>query len=240
MRKGILELALFQVHEILGQIVLIHQHVILQILVAGNAMEIESVDMPPQVQRGIEHVPAVIAPVIIVWRSGFTRIPVHHAIGESVLAGVLVVCHIRKTEVVARAISHPETAACLITVIRLETRRLVLKEAITALIETRQPYGQFFAEFLIMGNLRQPPIVAAIAKSQVSAIRLQRISGKEAHQPSLCVKSIKRALWTSQHVYPIELIGVEIESGLAHDGHSVQIDAHRGAVDTASYSPHIH
>ena len=90
-----------------------------------------------------------------------------------------------------------------------------------------------------MRSLKIAVTTAAIAYPHVGALIVEGIARIESHQSALGILSVECALWTSQHIHTTQLIGVQIESRLAHHGYSVHIHTDGWTVHTAAYASHI-
>ena len=87
----ILMLALLELQEIGRQIVIVHRHVVLEILVAGGRTEGDTAPPLGKYQAGVEHVTAVVALAVSRGQGRLVSLRVPHPVGEGVLAGVLIV-----------------------------------------------------------------------------------------------------------------------------------------------------
>ena len=236
---GVLQLVLHHAHIVSLQIVLVHVHVVFQILIAGGGCQREGVGIVAQRESGDEIVAAIAAWEGRCWLLCLARIQVERSIGEGTLVHILIVGrHIHLPSRVQSTSQH-QLSACLLVVVSSLARGGIAEEACLRIVESAHHQGYVLSQSLIVRSLKIAVTTTAIAYPHVGALIVEGIARIESHQSALGILSVECALRTSQHVHTAQLIGVQIESRLAHHGYSVHVHTDGRAVHTAAYASHI-
>ena len=115
----------------------------------------------------------------------------------------------------------------------------ISEETLLTLIETCQRKSYMLIELLIMSCFYITKILTTIAKSDICTLIIEGITGIHLDQSTLGILTIKRALWTTKHIYPTQLVIVEIKSRLTHHRNTIEIKTNSRTIDSASYSSDI-
>ena len=93
---GILQLVLVKSQIVFGQVVLIHQHVIIQILIAGHGMKIKVIGPETDIQCCAEHVTAITRLTGGGRRCRLACSQNEKPVGKTILTGILIIGYVVK------------------------------------------------------------------------------------------------------------------------------------------------
>ena len=237
--EGVLKLLLQDVHVRGREIILIHEHAVFQILVAGDGREVEAPARIAQFEARDEIVSSIGA-----WEGRGRKIclscfQIQLAIRKSILVYVLVIG--KHIHLPARIESCLELqfAASLIVLVGAFARKGVSEKSLFSLVEAGKRKGEMIIELMIMGCLYVAIIFAAVAEFYLRALIIKGIVGIHFYQSALRILSVEGSLRTAEHIHPTQLVVVEIESRLAHHGNSIEIESDGRTVDTASDASYV-
>ena len=240
LREGVAELVLVDAYEVNVGVVIVHQQVVLEQLVAGVRMEVEAVALILDGQTSVQHVALILALAVLVGVADYIAVlGVEHAVGIGLLAHILIVGHPVERQALSRLIHQAQATAGLVHVIGTLARERVFPETIGAVIEGSHRECQLVAHLITMGGLDITVEARADAQTDIGTLIAHGVLGVLAHQSALGINTVERTLRTAQHVDTVELIGIAVEGRLVHQGDIVDIDAHRGAVHTRADAAHI-
>ena len=238
--EGILQLFLLHVHVVQRTIVDIHQHVVVQILPAGGIGHVGIIAFIGQVQTGIHHVALVVALTVGIGVGSMLQLAVQLSVGESVLFHKLIVCREVECQTTCGLSHQPQSSTGLVHLVGPLVAVVIAEESVGAVIKTCQRECQLVVELMVVGSLGTAMETGADAQTDVSTLIVHGVLREDTHQSALGIDAIERSLRTSQHVQAIQSVEVGVECRLAHQGDIVDVDTHRGAVDTRADATHIH
>ena len=227
LRQGIAQLRLVDGNEVYVGVVVVHEQVVLQELVAGVRMEVEAVALILDGQTGVQHVTLVLALVVLVRVARqVAALGVKYAIGICLLAHILIVGHPVERQSFCRLVHQSQTTSGLVHVVGAIACQLVFPETVGAVVEGGHREGQLVVYLIVMGHLCVAVEVCAYTQSDVGALIAHGVLGVLAHQSALGVDTVEGTLRTTQHVDTVQLVGVAVEGRLIHQGYVVHIDTH--------------
>ena len=230
--QRIAQLILVHRDEVHIAVVVIHQQVILQQLVAGVRCEVKTVGLILDSQTCGQHVTLVFALVVLVRISlHLATLNIKHAVRISLLTHILIVRHPVERQTVCGLIYQSQTSASLVHVIGTLARQRILPEAVRSVVEGSYRQGQFVTQLCIVGHLCLTIEVGANAQLNVCTLIVHWVLGVLTNQSALGINTVKRTLRATQHIDTVQLINMAVECRLVHQGDIVNIDTHRGTVD---------
>ena len=227
--------SLFLVHhdEVDVAVVIVHEQTVAQELVAGVGMEIKSVGLVFERKSCIEHVALIFALRVLVWLSHHLHsFQVKHSVRICFLIDELIIVDPVERKAVIWSEHKSEPASRLVHVVSSLSSQLILVESVRSIIESSHRECQFVVEFCIMRHFGIAVEMCAYAKIHIRSLIVHRILGVLTHESTFSVDTIESTLWSPEHIYAVELIGVGVERTLIHQWNVINIHTHRWAVDT--------
>ena len=237
--EGVLKLLLQDVHVGSREIILIHEHAVFQILVAGDGREVEASARIAQLEARNEIVSSIGAGEGRGRQIRLSGFQIQLSIRKSILIYVLVIGkHIHLPARIEASLEQ-QFAASLIILVGTFARKGVSEKTLFSLVEARQGKGEMIIELMIMGCLYIAIILASVAELYLRALIIKGIVGIHFYQSALRILAVEGSLRTAEHIHPTQLVVVEIESRLAHHGDSVEIESDGRTVDAASDASYV-
>ena len=238
--QRVLKLLLQDAHIIGRKIILIHTHLILQILIAcGRSKAIISSCMVHGNTRdkGMTQISSVKGGGR---KRSLACLQIQLAIRETILVNILIVGEkIYVPASVELCLQHNLSSSLIILVGSVAGIR-ISEESLLCIIEGCYRKRQMVIDTMIMSQLYIAIISGTITQLQISTLILKRIARIDTHQSTLCVLAIESSLRTTQDINTGSLIMMKIEGRLAHHRNAIQIDAYRRTVYSAANATHIH
>ena len=229
---AVLQLLLLHMHIVQGTIVNIHQHVIVEVLPTGCIGDITPIGCIIQVQASVQHITLIIALAIGTRTYGIFEGFIQLSIRETVLTYKLIVCREVERQSASRLCHQAKACTSLIHIVCPITRKRVAEESVGSIIETSHRKCQIVIEPMVMGCFCIAIEVGTNTYFNICTLIIHRVLSIDANQSAFRIDSIKRSLWTTQHIHTVDTIEMAIESRLAHQGNIVDIDTQRGTIHT--------
>ena len=183
--KGVLKLLLQDAHVRCREIILVHEHAVFQILVAGDGGEVEAPARIAQFEARDEIVSSIGA-----WEGGGRKIclsgfQIQLAIRKSILVYVLVIGkHIHLPARIEPCLEQ-QFAASLIVLVGAFAREGISEKSLFSLVEAGKRKGEMIIEFMIMSRFYVAIILAAVAELYLRALIIKGIVGIHFYQSAL-------------------------------------------------------
>ena len=209
--------------------ILVQRHVVVQILVAGDARHNEVVEGLANRQTVNNRCAAVETRVVIGNLASFNPL-----IGVTALTARRDRRHIGHVPAVLVAPlefgsgaehAFPVTAAAIELVGELATGRIVL---------SRQRQTQVLLEQGVVACPHAPRAVVGTLDDSACALVVERRQGIDVHQTAQGVAAVQGVLWPAHHLHAGDIHQVKVVILLGHHGHVVDSQTHCGLVDACA------
>ena len=155
--QGIAQLVLVNRNKINAAIIIVHQQVVLQQLVAGVGSKIETIGLILDSQARGQHVALVFALMVLV-RIGqhVATLGVENAVRIGLLTNKLIIRHPVERQTVCGVIHQAQASSCLVHIVSTFASECVFPETIGSIIEGCYRESKLVTELGIMSHLSLP------------------------------------------------------------------------------------
>ena len=174
---GIHELALVQLHKVEHRIVLVHLHIVVQILIARGGIDVGITTLVVDVKSYREQMATIVVGQIGRRVLGATCGHVVFAVCKSVLSHPLIVGCERNHSAGCLLADQLQTCSCLVSVVGTLARSLVVLKSILSVIESRYRICSQSFSLAIMAKLCHAPEMVSNTHLYICTLIVQRTLG---------------------------------------------------------------
>ena len=174
---GIHKLALVQLHKVERRIILVHLHIVVQILIARGGIDVSITSLVVHVQTYREQMTAVVVGQIGRRVLGSTGSHVVFAVCKSVLSYPLIVGCERNHSASCLLADQLQTCSRLVSVVGTLARNLVVLKSILSVIESRYRICSQSFSLAIMAKLCHAPEMVSNTHLYICTLIVQRTLG---------------------------------------------------------------
>ena len=252
LRESVHLLTLLELQVVGRHVVLVHEHTVLQELIARGRREEQLFHLIADGETGGKHIATVTVHdgrrrILYVQVDRFTgSVPICIvnrlvlAIAEAILRHPLIVGRPVKLQFLRRLEDKSGLTTGLKATVVLLIEIVVVDESLQAAIESGDGEGEFFRGTMVMRHLDVSPKPRTEAQTDVGTLIAHGVLRINANESTLSILSVERSLRSAQDVHAVEHIEMVIKGGFRHERDIVIIDAHSGVVDARTDTTDVH
>ena len=214
-----------------GREILVHPHVILEILVAGVAAQQDALvpvferevvgDDRPLIAAGVVEVDRLHVPVI---RVAAAR---EQSVGESALVRVVGGERVGDSQIRVEPAFQLDASAYVVFLVHAFSIVSVGVETVVVVVIHRRGESYFLAELAIVGGFHLILSVASGGDGEAFPLEIERRDGVDVHDAAHGVSSVQRPLRAAQYLDSLDVGQLEVEGALVEVGYVVDVQADR-------------
>ena len=209
------------------RVILVHLHVVFQILVGGGGREGKPVCLPFQVQAVVECSPPVGARVVDADRLYGSGCRIVLTVWEGFLGDIIVIERVLGHELVRYVPVQLESSAGRLLFVCFTVVVFVDEETVVPVIIAVNRDADVFTEFAVLGNLCFSCSVITHRHGYLRSLVGEGREGIDVDDSSHCITPVKSSLRTTEDFDALDVIQLEIESTFVQIGDVVYIKSDR-------------